>query len=351
MQYRFANWQEYSKEIADDHYYYARSCIRQNFFPGSEKAFLDILRNDLGMDIIEDPRHTTCTGIGYHSDVVPLETTMAIVARQFALMTECGYENYVASCITSFGIYSEVLDMWHHFPELEEKARENLFKATGREFRKPKTLVHTSDLMFHVRERIAAKGVRRLVNAETGAPLKVVDHIGCHYAKVFPKKGIGGAEFPYVLAGMVESWGGESVDYPERRHCCGFGFRNYLVQANRGYSVANSQKKLESMAPYNPDFIVANCPGCAMFLDRWQFTLNAMTGSRYAIPVLTYEEMAGLVMGIDPWDLGLQMHQVPVEPLLNKLGVEYDPSAKYLGKNGKFIGQPLSAEAYNSTTL
>ena len=33
------SWQEYQKEIADDRYYYARSCIRQNFFPGSEKAF------------------------------------------------------------------------------------------------------------------------------------------------------------------------------------------------------------------------------------------------------------------------------------------------------------------------
>lgn len=25
------SWQDYQKEIADDHYYYARSCIRQNF--------------------------------------------------------------------------------------------------------------------------------------------------------------------------------------------------------------------------------------------------------------------------------------------------------------------------------
>ena len=42
------SWQDYQKEIADDHYYYARSCIRQNFFPGSEKLFIDMLRNDLG---------------------------------------------------------------------------------------------------------------------------------------------------------------------------------------------------------------------------------------------------------------------------------------------------------------
>ena len=156
--------------------------------------------------------------------------------------------------------------------------------------------------MFHFREEIAARAKKRLVNAVTGEPLKVVEHIGCHYAKIFPKSGIGGSEFPYVLAGMVESWGGECVDYPERRHCCGFGFRNYLVQANRGYSIANSHKKLESMAPYKPDFIVANCPGCAMFLDKWQYAIAEMEGTTYGqnghgIPVLTYEEMAGLVLG------------------------------------------------------
>jgi heterodisulfide reductase subunit B len=32
-----------------------------------------------------------------------------------------------------------------------------------------------------------------------------------------------------------------------------------------------------------------------------------------------------------------------VEPLLDKMGVEYDPSAKYLGKNGKFLSRPEKA--------
>ena len=343
-----SSWTDYQKDIADDNYYYARSCIRQNFFPGSEKVFLDIVGKDLGRNIFDDPLHTSCTGIGYHSDVVPLETIMTVVARQFALMSEAGYENFTSSCITSFGIYTELLATWEEFPELEERTRENLYKATGREFKTPKNLAHTSDVIFHHREEIAQKAKRKLVNVYTGEPLRVVEHIGCHYAKIFPKKGVGGSEFPYVLAGMVESWGGEIVDYPERRHCCGFGFRNYLVQANRGYSIANSHKKLESMAPYKPDFIVCNCPGCSMFLDKWQYTLAEMEGTTYGqngagIPVLTYEEMAGLVLGYDPWEMGMQMHQVDVEPLLEKMGVEYDPSAKYLGGNGKYIGRPESA--------
>ena len=199
------SWQDYQKEIADDHYYYARSCIRQNFFPGSEKLFIDMLRNDLGKDLSDDPKHSSCTGIGYHSDIVPLETIMTVVARQFALMGEAGYENLVTSCITSFGVYTEILATWHEFPETEEKTRENLWKATRREFKKPASLAHTSDVVFHFREEIAARAKKRLVNAATGEPLKVVEHIGCHYAKIFPKSGIRMIHHAFVISAFSES--------------------------------------------------------------------------------------------------------------------------------------------------
>ncbi len=327
-------WSDYQKEIPDEHYFYVRSCIRQNFFPASERVFLDIVQNKLGLDFYESEHHTTCGGIAYHSDSIPQETVMTIVARQFALMTESGYKNYVASCITSFGIYTEIIETWRHFPELEAKIREMLWSSCKREFEIPQHLAHASDVIYKLRDKIAQKAKYKLVNKETGRALRVVEHIGCHYSKMFPSKGVGGAEYPYVLTGMIESWGGEIIDYPERRHCCGFGFRQYLVQANRGYSVSNTHKKFESMEPFAPDMIITNCPGCPYFLDRWQYVINEMEGKKYGkdgngIPVFTYEEVAGLVLGYDPWDLGLQIHQTNVEPLLDKIGIEYNPTEKY----------------------
>ena len=342
-------WNDYQKEIAEDNFFYVRSCVRQNFFPGAEHTFLRIMRNELKKDVFEDPKHTTCTGIGYHSDIVPLETIMTIVARQFSLMTENGYSNFLPSCITSFGIYTEILELWEHHPEMEEKARENLYKATKREFKVPRNLAHSSDVIFKFRNEIAQKSKYRLIDKETGKPLKVVEHIGCHYSRMFPNKGVGGAEYPYVLTGLVEAFGGEIVDYPERRACCGFGFRQYLIQANRGYSISCSRKKFESMAPYHPDLIITNCPGCPYFLDRWQYSISEMEGKTYGrnghgIPVFTFEELAGLMMGYNPWDIGLQMHQVAFEPLLNKIGIEYDPSDKYCDAEGNSMGKPEMPE-------
>lgn len=339
------SWENYQKKIAGDHYYFARSCIRQNFFPAAEDVFLQILGYDLGKDIFDDARQTTCTGIAYHSGIIPFETTMTVVARQFALMNRAGYENFVCSCVTSFGIYTEVLETWKHFPDQEKQTRETLKKTTGLSFEIPKNLVHASDIIYKFRKEIAEIAEFRLIHRQTGVPLKVVDHIGCHYAKIFPEKGIGGAEFPYVLAGLIVEWGGMQVDYPERRHCCGFGFRQYLLKSNRGYSVSNSKRKFESMHPYAPDLIIANCPGCTFFLDRWQYTIAEMEHKTYGengfgIPVLTYEELTALLLGYNPWDIGLQLHQVSVEPILDKLGIKYDPDMKYKGLHNEDLGKP-----------
>lgn len=329
-------WSSYQKDIANDHYYYARSCIRQNFFPGAEEVFINILREHLGKNIYDDARQTTCTGIGYHSSIVPLETTMTVIARQFSLMQESGYENFVCSCVTSFGLYSEVIETWNHFPETLEKTKEYLYKATKRTFEIPKNIVHASDVIYKFREELLPKLKYKLVNHKTGLPLNVVEHIGCHYAKIFPHKGVGGAEYPHVLAGLIESWGGKLIDYPERRHCCGFGFRQYLIKANRSYSYTHSINKFESMQPYNVDLILTNCPGCNYFLDRWQYVSavneNKLFGAENkAIPVLTFEEITALLLGYEPWKIGLQMHQIPVEPLLDKLGIPYSKKDKYLG--------------------
>ena len=82
---------------------------------------------------------------------------MTIVARQFALMTEAGYDNLVTSCITSFGNYNEILETWREFPELEAKIREDLWKACRREFNKPKYIAHASDLVYKFRGEIAER--------------------------------------------------------------------------------------------------------------------------------------------------------------------------------------------------
>ncbi len=319
-------WSSFQKEIPDDNYYFARSCIRQNIFPASEEIFLKIVQKVLNKDIFDDANQTTCTGIAYHSGLLPLETTMTVVARQFALMTEAGYQNFVCSCVTSFGIYTEVVETWKHNPGLEFKIREILKQTTGKEFNIPKSIIHSSDIIYKFRKEIANKSIYKLIDKEHNTPLKIVDHVGCHYAKIFPEHGVGGAEYPQILSALTDEWGGEQIDYPERRHCCGFGFRQYLLKSNRGYSLTNSKIKFDSMSKFEPDLIITNCPGCTMFLDRWQYVLKEANNISYAnnnqgIPVLSFEELAGILLGFRIESLGFEFHQTSIKPILDKIGI------------------------------
>ena len=64
----------------------------------------------------------------------------------------------------------------------------------------------------------------------------------------------------------------------------------------------------------------------------------------YGIPVLTYEELTGLLLGYDPWVMGMQLHQVQCERLLDKIGIAYNPDDKYRGASGKIVRAPEKPE-------
>jgi len=126
------------------------------------------------------------------------------------------------------------------------------------------------------------------------------------------------------------------------------GFRQCMLTTNRGFTAACVNKKMVSMEPFAPDFIVTNCPGCEVQLDKEQWAIKELKGKEYSVPVLTYMELAGLLMGWDPYDVvGIQFHTVPVEPLLDKIGIPYDESKTWLGKDEQSL--PCSDEIAKAT--
>ncbi len=268
-----------------------------------------------------------CSGILYHGDVATLETSLLVLGRLWSIAAERGLENVVTICVTSYAMHREALELFAAEPTLLAQIDASLRRACGRRLVLPRQLAHASELFWARREELAWSFRYRLIDQPTGRPLRVVEHVGCHYNQLFPDRSQGGVDYCDVLAGLVRAWGGEVVDYPLRRACCGMGFRQCMLRPNRGYTVANVRAKLESMAPYEPDLILTNCPGCHEFLDREQYAVQRLTGVRYDYPTLSYAELAGLLLGWDPYEaVGIQSHTVPVEPLLARMGIPFDPA-------------------------
>ncbi len=342
-------WTRYIKEIPKEGFLFLPSCVLGVGYPGTEAMIprlFDLLGIDWNWNLGPESVCTCCSGIVYHCDVAPIESTLLTTARLWSLAQEAGYDTIAVACVTSFGVHCECFDLYREEPGLKQKMDRLLMEACGRKFELPKYIVHVSDVVYRHRLRLKDEFMTyRLQDKDTGRPLRSVDHVGCHYHKLFPReRSLGGAEYCEVLSGLVKAWGGDEVDYPERRHCCGMGFRQCTITPNRSFTTASVNKKMESMEPFEPDFIVTNCPGCQVYLDKQQWAIKELTGKEYFVPVLTYMELAGLLLGWDPYDIvGIQFHTVPVEPLLDKIGIPYDESKAWLGKDGQalFCTDPL----------
>jgi len=336
-------WRRYIKEIPEDGYFLLPSCVLAVGYPGSEATIprlFDLLDLDWNWNLKPESMCTCCSGIAYHGDVDTIESTLLTTARLWSVAQEAGYETIAVACVTSFGVHSECFDLYREETGLKQKIDKLLMEACGRKFELPRYIVHVSDVIYKHRLRLRDEFMTyQLIEKETGRPLRGVDHVGCHYNKLFPlERSLGGGEYCEVLSGMIKAWGGKEIDYPERRHCCGMGFRQCMLTPNRGFTAASVNKKMVSMDPFEPDFIVTNCPGCQVYLDKEQWAIKELKGKEYFIPVLTYMELAGLLMGWDPYDIvGIQFHTVPVEPLLDKIGIPYDESRSWLGKDGQTL--------------
>jgi heterodisulfide reductase subunit B len=332
-----------------------RSCFLQSAAPYTEGIAAKILRNDLGIDLREAPGHTSCGAIGYHGDVTTLETQMVVAARNFSVAHfEEGVDNLFSFCVTSFANYTEMIQLWEEDPALRGYTARTLRETTGREFWIPHvsggrpSVVHASDVFYANRHHLARKAKYSLKG------IKAVDHIGCHYGKIFPGQAIGGCEFPHVLVGLLEAFGAEIVDYPERRHCCGMGFRQCAFPENRGYTASSTYKKLASLREAHPDchLILTNCPGCTVFLDAEQGAIREMLAEEFNVSVLDYAQLTGLMLGYDPFrDCGLNVKAVDVEPLLDRIGIPYDRSRTAQERRRPFGATSGRSAAHNAEPM
>lgn len=296
-----------SKRVPHDDLYLFKSCVTGSLYPGIEISIRYVL-DRLGIRYTDDPRHSSCSGFGYHAGMIPLRTNLALNARNFSLASESAYTNIVCTCPTSYGNLRECQTMIEQDGALREQT-DAVLADTGRKYVSPASISHISEVFLDRLDDISDKAVLSL------SGIKAVTHHGCHYSKIFYEDVTSGDfERPAVLDDIASGLGCEILDYSERSLCCGMGFHHTVL--DREYPRAVLKRKFGSILEASPDVIITQCPGCTFNLDYYQ---ESVAGS--SVPVLYFSELVALALGAKPADIGLDMHAVPVGPLLEKLGV------------------------------
>ena len=309
-----------TKKIPLQRSWHHKSCGQCGHIPGYSTAIFWLHRK-LGLDY-NDPRdQTSCTAWNYYASATSNSAAQAAVAvRNFAAAHETGYFPQI-HCGTSFGHYKEVRNELVHHPELRAQVRDIMGKL-GKPLVMPEEIVHYSEWVYAVRDRIAARQVLDFKD------LTVTVHPACHYYKLVQEDAIYdpevyGGQRTAVVSAVAQALGATVADYSTWFDCCGFGFRHILVQRDftRSFAV---QRKIETMKEEaNPDVTLTHDTGCVTTLDKSQFAAQAHD-KKVGLPVMSEAQFAALAMGAHPYRVcQLHWHAADYRPLLEKMGIDW----------------------------
>lgn len=153
---------------------------------------------------------------------------------------------------------------------------------------------------------------RRVVTPLKG--MRIAVHAGCHQMRPAAETRVDDPMDPEKFENIVRALGAEVIDYPSKLLCCG-GTMNTAGLAEPAREMA--REKLRELAELRADCLAVTCPACFMQYDLAQLEM-ARTGFRYDMPVAALSELMAVAFGISPAELGLDMHRIPLQPLLQE---------------------------------
>lgn len=288
-----------------------RSCTGSMEYPGTEMAIKEVLKI-LGVEVVMDPDQTCCSGYILTCSGYPPEPSLAVTARNLALVEQKYDLDTYVFCNGCFGYNKELSHILLHNPAYLGMAN-GLIARWGYEYHGKTNIFHVQELYYRLLDRIREKVVRPL----TG--LRVAAHYGCHY--LAQKYGIlDDGDLPTFHEKIFEALGATPVYYRERRMCCGYavgrGFthKEEVVQPHLA-------KKFDSAKEEGVELITTVCPGCNVALDREQPSLARRGFGPYDIPVIDLAQLIALALGVPLWKLGFNANTVSLDGVLKKLGL------------------------------
>ncbi len=304
-----------TKNIPTRGIYFFRSCLINAEYPGVESATKWAFTK-LGVDWIQDPYQSCCTGLGYYYDLFDQFSTTTLAARNFYLAKEkTKYENFAVLCSTCYAINKKSCALLHEKPELLERTN-SVLEQLGMKYRNNLSVrdnfFHVVEILFQLKEKIAE------FNKFDLSMVKVASHHACHYYKTFDTDAIGGSEDTNVIDAITESLNLNTIPwYPGKILTCGSGFR--VRYSNRDLSLSVTLEKLKGLKTAGVELLLHMCPNCQLQFDRYQSVLEKQSGMTFNIVHLNISQLIALMLGADPYRVaGIQTHSVKLESFLHK---------------------------------
>jgi heterodisulfide reductase subunit B2 len=285
--------------------------VKIGYYPGCSSAGTgkeyDIsLRKVLElMDVqLEEPQDWSCCGATSAHATNHL-LSVALPARNLILAQHQKVSELFAPCAAC---YNRLIVTQHELgsnPSMDKQITELL----GESARNNISIINIVELFEKIgKEKIVEKKKNDLKG------IKVACYYGCLLVRPFKITHFDDPEQPHSMEDIISATGAQPVDWNFKTECCG-GAHSF---AHKEIVVDLSKKILDDAKLHGADVVIVACPMCHSNLDMRQRAMK----NHQEVPVLYLSEFIGLALGVEPKKLGIDLHFVNADSLLEKVAAK-----------------------------
>ncbi len=244
----------------------------------------------LGIELVEPEGWTCCGSTPAHQ--VNHDLAVSLSAANLIKVKELGLD-MVVSCASCYSRMKAA----NHAITSDSETRKRIAGITGIDYDGSVRVRHFIEVILE--DMGLAEFKKTLTGSLNG--MKVASYYGCLLVRPNEVTGFDDPENPVYMDKIINSMGGESLDWPHKTECCGAA-----LTLTRPEIVVKLSGSIVGMAEgYGADCLAVACPMCQINLDMRQSDIKSQTGTDYKMPVMYITQLMGLCIGISKNDLGL----------------------------------------------
>ncbi|MCB0864718.1 MAG: CoB--CoM heterodisulfide reductase iron-sulfur subunit B family protein [Solirubrobacterales bacterium] len=278
---------------------YWPGCVSRGFTPELHGS-MELTAKALDIELVTLDR-ANCCGAGVIAEHNQ-ELADTLNARTFALAQDTGLA-MMNICSTCQGAQSECQERLDADSAYRAHINETL-SGEGLAYTKDKDGFTNKNFLWLLVEDVGLETLKSKVKRPLEG-LRVGPFYGCYVIR--PKQRLGYDDHPdrdLYLERVIETLGGEVVEYDGARRCCGFP----VITMNRETSLKQAGTHVGDAIDAGADCLVTPCPLCHLNLDMQQPEAAKVVGRDLGLAVLHLPQLVGLALGYSPKELGMPKH-------------------------------------------
>ncbi|MFB0561031.1 MAG: CoB--CoM heterodisulfide reductase iron-sulfur subunit B family protein [Candidatus Lokiarchaeia archaeon] len=239
-------------------------------------------------------------------------TGLALTSRNFCVADEFD-RDVLTLCVSCYGNLWRAKKLMSENGDLRRSVDE-LLASVGRSYQGKASVKHSVTALY---EDIGIEALKNNVSKNLGG-VRAAPFYGCHLIRPREYLSFDDTEFPKKVDELIEVTGATSVLHRERTGCC-IGCGSFFGEVAEEAALHLSVDILDSAQETEADCVIVTCPYCFLQIEMGQLLFKRRTGELYNLPVLHYTDLLGLSLGIEPKELGMNLHKIDPTPLLERI--------------------------------